>query len=159
MKAHVYIPPPPLPTLVTLRVLLTTPSCVTVIMVTPPVAFAAVGKVQEGPRVGDGEEATQHRTKFVFSRMVVMLLRDTTKYGPGEERSPINNCYIDITFVLPQDQSKLPFILSSGGMRGVVIRGHEGVVLGGMRVWSLGGHWEDNRSHDRLYMYMTQCSP
>ena len=29
----------------------------------------------------------------------------------------------------------------------------EGVVLGG-RVWSLGGHWEDNRSHD-----MTQCSP
>ena len=74
-------------------------------MVTPPVAFAAAGKVQEGTRVGDGEEATQRRTKFVF-RTVVMLLRDTTKDGPGEERSPVNNCYIlhrpqEKTFVLP----------------------------------------------------------
>ena len=106
MKAHVYTPPPPLPTLVTMRVLLTTLSCVTVTMVTPPVAFAAAGKVQEGTRVGDGEEATQRRTKFVFSRTVVMLLRDTTKDGPGEKRSPINNCYIlhrhhEKTFVLP----------------------------------------------------------
>lgn len=88
MKAQVYTPPSPLPTLRMVRVLLTTPSCIMVVtMDTPPVAFEPTGIVQEGLRVGDGEEATQLRDKFVFSMTLVMLLRGTLNDGPGEENS------------------------------------------------------------------------
>ena len=80
VKEHVYTPPSPLPTLVTMRVLLTTPCCVTLVMVTLPVTFC--GKVQEGIRVGDGEEATQLRERFVFSMTLVTLPRETIKDGP-----------------------------------------------------------------------------
>ena len=87
VKEHVYTPPPPLPTLVTMRVLLTTPSCVTLVIVTATFC----GKVQEGIRVGDGEEATQLRERFVFSMTLVTLPRETIKDGPGEKKSPNMN--------------------------------------------------------------------
>ena len=64
-------------------------------MDTHPVAFEPTGIVQEGVRVGDGEEATQLRDKLVFSMASVVLLRDTLNIGPGEKNPQINNCCVN----------------------------------------------------------------
>ena len=64
---------------------MTTPPWILLTMTAPPVVFAPDGMVQEGTRVGDGEEAAHTRERFVFTVTLTEGLRDMLKVGPGEE--------------------------------------------------------------------------